>query len=385
MNTERDVGWSTLLRRLPRESLDTLMAELGLPSEETLSRLVLLGSGGPAEQAPWWPEALRMLETASIRAVARRFSTEPRRIRRALARTGQRASGVDLLGQGHPALGPLRAQLGHQPDRQVAKAAGVSVEAVHGERTRLGIEPFRQRKRVRLTADDEAWILGPKKARRERFRPEPERLQVVRRPSLRTNEPERAPTPVPTPMAAVPGPRETLPERGRVPTIPAAVDGLRRREFFRSEDADELQRLLQPVRHRDGRQRIVRQETPRPAPSESPPTVGRRRIVGGSGRGEPESTVAPLRSVSEVLPRPPRPVVRSAATAPAVQAEPMAVPSAPMLTWLVHVPDRDEPLVVHAPDIAGAIVAAARLLPPELVARASVWRADGGEMTEWWL
>lgn len=377
MTTEQDVGWTTLVRRLAREPLEGLAAELGFPLEGALTRLIAEGSGGPAEAAPWWPEALRMLEHTSIRAVARRFSTEPRRIRRALARTGLRASGVDLRGAGHPALAAFRAQLGHQPDRQVARAAGVSVEAVQGERARLGIEPFRQRKRVRLTADDQAWILGPKKMRRERFRPEPERLQVVRRPSLRTNEPERVPTP---PVIGMGTPRG-LPEAGRVPTLPAAVDGLRRREFFRSEDADELQRLLQPVRHRDGRQRIVRQEAARPPAPEPTPAPGRRRLVSGGGRGDSEASV---RSAAEVLP-PRVPRVAQVAAAAAARPEPAPVVSAPTLAWHVHVPDREAPLVVHAPDIAAAIQAASQLLPPDLMARASVWRADGGAMTEWWL
>lgn len=382
MTIERNIGWTTLVRRLAREPLEGLAAELGFPLEAALARLVAEGNGGPAEAAPWWPEALRMLEHTSIRAVARRFSTEPRRIRRALARTGLRASGVDLHGEGHPQLVAFRAQLGHQPDRQVARAAGVSVEAVQGERARLGVEPFRQRKRVRLTADDQAWILGPKKMRRERFRPEPERLQVVRRPSLRTNESERTTTP---PVIGMGTPRG-LPEPGRVPTLPGPVDGLRRREFFRGEDADELQRLLQPVRHRDGRQRIVRQDAPRPTVPEPAPVAGRRRVVVGGGRGDSEASARPMRSASEVLaPRATRLVHAAAATAAAARPEPSPVPSAPMLAWHVHVPDREEPLVVHAPDIAAAIQAASRLLPPDRMARASVWRADGGEMTEWWL
>lgn len=433
MPMEQSIGWAELVRRLRTEPLAQVVAGSPWSEAEAIARLVAEGEGGAADAAPWWPEALRRLAVQSLRAVARQFSTEPRRIRRALARTGVRVAGAPVGEDGPAQLLPFRSRLGQQPDGVIARAARVTPEAVAGERRRLGVPAHVQRRRRAFTEEEVAWIRGPKRGRRERFRPEPERLDVVRRPSARPGEVERVMTPV---RAADPLPTRTpsLP-----PGPPPEVEGLRRREFFRSDDATELQRLLQPsLRPRDGRQRIVRADAPRPEPAPpradprpTEPAPGpRRRVV---TRPEPESRVAvgpprlprgagePLRPVEPAVTRPapragePRRIVRAEparmaapavevlrvpgrveaapavlreATAAAALVAPDPVPTAPapaLLEWHVYLPDVEAPMVVYAADIAGAARAAALKVPAELLAEVSIWRADATQLRPDWL
>lgn len=375
--TMRPPGWDEVLRRMPTERLASVAASIGLEEFELTAYLVVEGAGRPAEGTPWWPEALAMrAEGTSLREIARRFQTDPRRLRRALARQGLRVHGVDLApGTGAEALVAVRERIGNEPDRVVAKAAGVIPQAVKGERRRLGLAAYWQRPRVRLTADDEAWIRGPKKLRRERFRPEPDVLQVVRRPQTRPGEDLR-------PSRTDEGVRR--PEPARVSPSRPHSEGPGR-SFFRDDRWSEIERLTEPTQRRDGNRRLVR--SPDVARPLTPSTVEANR------RPEPESTPAvPAAGLPGLPPvvgtrrlvTPPRPVgspvpreaAPRAVTAVAVAPEVVPVQGPAEVPWRIEVPGWENTVTVFATDIAGAVRKAAEKVPAHLLARSSVWRAD---------
>ncbi len=188
MNLRNQVWWVDILKRLQNERLSLLAKEYNVPIEQLAEALAQIGQQGPAEQAPWWPEARRMLKrNVSIREIARRFCTNPRRLRRALARAGLRVAGEDVGGKGLMRLSPWREQFGRVPDGNIARSAKVAVEAVKGERRRLHIPAFFPEPGYRpgQAMDEEAWALGPLRPRRERLRLNTSGLQVVRRPGGR--------------------------------------------------------------------------------------------------------------------------------------------------------------------------------------------------------
>ena len=261
------------------------------------------GPGQGAENEPWWSHLLTEYAAgATLRALARQFGTSPRRIRRAMARTGVRVHGRQLSNRGVPELVTFLSRLGKEPDAAIARAAGVTPEAVAGERHRLGLAPFRPARKPVLTRDDEAWIRGPVRRRREKVDleadllvvrrtlvPEP-RGSLVRRPGSPAPATSRAPDASARPPAAPsPRPAEVAEPRSfrgpaAVVVLRAGVDGAARvpgreaepfvpavrqanssataRAFFeererRQRELDEL--LNAPRRERDqSRSRIVR-------------------------------------------------------------------------------------------------------------------------------
>lgn len=260
------------------------------------ARMAPNGPGQGAEREPWWGQLLvEYAAGASLRALARQFSTTPRRIRRAMARTGVRAHGRQLSNRGVPELVPFLARVGKEPDAVVARAAGVTPEAVAGERARLGLAPFRPAARAHLTRDDEAWIRGPVRRPREKTRVDADLLVVrrtlapesrpslVRRPAHAASEPtapQRAPQPevdggartfrgaaavvvvrpgVDAPSVHAPRAPETPP--GAPPVRPASTSATARAFFEERERRQrELEELLNaPRRERDqSRSRLVR-------------------------------------------------------------------------------------------------------------------------------
>lgn len=401
MSLRTEPWWSSCLDRIAVEPLEALAAEFGVEVEVLAGALATEGRGRAAQEAPWWPEAVRELAAgASIRAVARRFGTEPRRIRRALARDGRRAAGVDAGADGFVALEAYTERLGQVPDAKVAAEAQVPVEAVQGERRRRGVEPYRQRRtrRPKLTEEDLSWIRGPKRNRREKFKPEAE-VQVVRRP-VRTETPP--PVMIRRSVDTDRGHFEATP-REVYPRAPRREEERRpyERPWIKSEREVEIEQLLSVQRRqREGRQRIVRQDvrpepveperTTRPARRGTDPTwraADEPTPLGVIRRSAPEPVAAPVPRVAA-----PAPVVEApSATAPATVRRRMVDPATPAATvrrraapaaepagvsWNVLVPGAEEPLVVVAIDIAGAIAAAAELVAPDLLARAAVWRAD---------
>lgn len=265
-----------------------------------------------------------------------------------------------------------------------------------GERARRGIPAFRHSPaaKVALSSDEEAWIRGPKKFKRERRRFDTDDLEVVRRPA-RGDSDDIPSGPGAARSTAAPG---VGPPTAKEWTPPSPDDGGRgapRRSPFadeREQRQRELAMLTQPsLRNRDARQRIVRSDASlRPAD----PVAEARRVRGpnrpaapgwresqtsaeeieaAAGLGVPP-VAPPVPSVAPTaLPRPPGPAraVPSAAAAerPALpRGLPPAKPAAPALQrWALHVDGADTGWTVQAADIADAAAEFQREVP-ELIA-----------------
>lgn len=84
----------------------------------------------------WWPEFVKEYGTLSLRELARRFGTNPRRLRRAAQRAG--------LADEPSVLRDNIDLLGGAPDATLAETLGVTVELIKGARLRREIPPFSQ-------------------------------------------------------------------------------------------------------------------------------------------------------------------------------------------------------------------------------------------------
>ncbi len=169
MDPLRDQAWwPDFVRALEETPLATLALRHGQVVDDLETALAGATADGAATAAPWWPEARRRIPAgASLRDTARRFGTNPRRLRRALARDGVRAGGENIPDAGLPALSDHLDALGQVPDMVIAQRAGVAVEAVQGERRRRDIAAFQPRRRVKrapLRLDD-AFPRRPKTTR----------------------------------------------------------------------------------------------------------------------------------------------------------------------------------------------------------------------------
>ncbi len=236
--------WEEIVSRLSSEPLWRLAAELELDEVEVERALADATPEGPATEAPWWPEAVRRVAAgASIRDTARRFGTNARRLRRNLARAGVRAGGEDVREYGVERLAPFLDQLGKAPDAAIARRAHVTIQAVQGERRRLGVD---------------AYVPPPPQKRRDpappsRFERSSERGRAprafAREPAAPTVVRRAAPSPPrPTLVTRAPAPdssgRPALPRLGGLPTLPkkphaeALDDGpeRRRRRRVRPDD-----------------------------------------------------------------------------------------------------------------------------------------------------
>ncbi len=156
--------WPELLERLAECSVAELAAEYSLEPVALDAALAATSGDRPVQQEAWWPEVLRGHEHGSLRQLARRFGTNPRRLRRGLARCAVRVGGTTLTDQGNADLAAFRERLGQEPDRTLAAEAGVTLEAIKGERRRLGVEPYR------MKPDVEEWG-GKPVQKREKPRP----------------------------------------------------------------------------------------------------------------------------------------------------------------------------------------------------------------------
>jgi hypothetical protein len=243
--------WPELVRALVETPLDQLAQEHGHDRIELEQALADAGAGLAATDTPWWPEAVRRIQAgAPLRHTARSFATNPRRLRRGLARCGVRAGGVNLDGDGVEELQPLRERLGQEPDHVLATEAGVTVEAVQGERRRLGIDPFRPRRRKkkpRPVGLDEAFPRRPKTTRTKawlsddippvvRRNSRGVRGQLGRLPSLDRDAPRRSRSDA--------GPKRglsfaTLPTSPRAAEAPALTQPPKRRVRLKRRSADE--------------------------------------------------------------------------------------------------------------------------------------------------
>jgi len=143
--------WPEFIEKLKERELVELAVEYAVTPAELDEALAATTGGCSVQEEAWWPIVLRQHEQGSIRQLARRFGTNPRRLRRGLARCAVRIAGASVTDEGLPALQAFRERLGQEPDGVIASEAGVTVEAVKGERRRLGIEPYR------MKPDAEEW------------------------------------------------------------------------------------------------------------------------------------------------------------------------------------------------------------------------------------
>lgn len=155
-----------------------------------------------AEGEPWWPEFLELRHSVPLRELARRYGTNPRRLRRALQRSGEAEEPAALAA--HVAL------LGTVPDAKLAEALNVTAEAVAGARRRRSVPAYtppprpprveREKKappRPRGPRDPEKLAPWDRPRERDWERGPAEPLSVAREPLM-----ERRPRPMGGPTAA---------------------------------------------------------------------------------------------------------------------------------------------------------------------------------------
>lgn len=284
---------------LRHQTLAEVAARLGVEAADVRDALVAEGRDRGAQDTIWWPEAVRRLENESLRAVARYFLCEPRRIRRALAREGLRVAGVTTVDRRVPQL--QYAPIGAFPDADIARRTRVIPQAVAGERRRRNIPAHQPGKRRRWTPV------------------EPEVVRVARVPeSAVTSKPPRD---VPaSPSAVSPTERVSDPGRERDRRVRLFLRGEHEETAVQTVDFNKNGRRvpLPPPPQREApafdRSLPVRRATPAPAPRR--PESGWRSIV-------------PEGFVSELDVPPPTPQSESPQPVPAPAPAPVAVVKEP--------------------------------------------------------
>jgi hypothetical protein len=359
--------WPELLERLAEHSLSELASEYDVDASELDAALAATTGDRPVQQEAWWPEVVREHERGSLRQLARRFGTNPRRLRRGLARCAVRVGGSVIDDQGVADLEPFRERLGKEPDRTLATEAGVTVEAIKGERRRLGIDPYR------MKPDVEEWggrppskRDKPKQRRRWQDAPEP----VIIRRTGQGKEPGSEPGEAPEPeVVARPAPPRAAPTGARLrglTGLPAPAE-----EGAEDEPSASGERR---------RRRLVRPSAEQEEPG-SPAAPGSLPRLPRLGAPSPVRVIPPPDAVPNTvqpeLPQQPeeppaerkRPVRRKAAPKPAPAPEPAPeLPTPPTaeasegkpsargaFAWQVTVPGRADPLLVLADDHAAAL------------------------------
>jgi len=96
-----------------------------------------------ATDETWWPQFVEEYGTTSLRELARRFGTNPRRLRRAAQRSG--------LTEEPEILRDNANMLGSAPDASVAEKLKITPEQVKGARVRRKIPPFNNQAPVART------------------------------------------------------------------------------------------------------------------------------------------------------------------------------------------------------------------------------------------
>jgi hypothetical protein len=397
--------WPELLERLAEESVVALAEAYQLEVAEIDAALAATTGERPVQQEAWWPEVLRDHEQGSLRQLARRFGTNPRRLRRGLARAAVRVAGSTVQDDGVEVLEDFRDRLGKEPDRSLAAEAGVTVEAIKGERRRLGIDPYR------MKPDVEEWGGRPpgkrdKPRQRRRWQEAPEPV-IIRRAghgggAEATVEPE--------------------PSVERRPRVPSSFRRVTLEAPVQPEEGDAVEQLsaeAAPPRADAKRRRIVRPTTPEEAPA-----LGRVGAFGGlprlgarSDRGSAEPEL-PVPELPEPAPPQPAPVVTAPAPvdreppprrarkkpsktaaspssppsepepararaappaprepeSPPVGTEPTAPPEPGSFAWHVQLPGEPEPMLVLADDMQAALSLAAVHKGVDRLDGAKAWR-----------
>lgn len=255
-----------------------------------------------AESEPWWSEFVEEYKKTPLRELARRFSTNPRRLRRAAQRSG--------LDDEPDAIRENAKRLGTVPDASLADALGVTPELIKGARARRDIPAFdpatpqpapkRGGKRPGGARAVGALRSAGPRPRPERYKPDPSQVEVVVR---RAPVVERA-RPLPRGASldrvlpkAAPPPAETEPEAPRRARRVPREDF---EDFARKRIQDSGRRLAETLRETEG---PPAQAEPAPAEPKRPAARTRRRRIVPSERledhqkakSEPEPAPSPAR------------------------------------------------------------------------------------------
>ncbi len=216
-----------------------------------------------AQDEPWWEEFTQAYGKESLRSLAKRFGTNPRRLRRAAQRCG--------LADEPPELLEAAGRLGTCPDDSLAADIGVTPELVKGARVRRKIAAFNPKTlpKPKVRKPKKAKPQRPARPPRERYsRSEPVVPTVVVKRTRSRLDTERATSRVDE------GAQKLANTLGRIRSEeppPARnteeVDSPRRRRVVSSERAEEMRGLkpasLPTLSEGDGRTR--RRRMPRVA------------------------------------------------------------------------------------------------------------------------
>ncbi|HJN73850.1 MAG TPA: hypothetical protein QGF58_07960 [Myxococcota bacterium] len=116
-----------------------------------------------AQQEAWWADFVSEFGKTPLRELARRFETNPRRLRRAAQRSG--------LSDEPDAIRDNAALLGMTPDASVATKLGVTAEEVKGARARRGIAAYNKAAPPPKTQPPAPKRAAPKRAAPKRAAP----------------------------------------------------------------------------------------------------------------------------------------------------------------------------------------------------------------------
>jgi hypothetical protein len=230
-----------------------------------------------AQQEPWWEDFTQSYGKESLRALAKRFGTNPRRLRRAAQRCGLTNEPPELLAAAE--------RLGTCPDDSLAADIGVTPELIKGARLRRKIEAFNPKTlpKPRVRKPKKAKPPRPERPVRERYnRSEPVVPTVVVKRTRSRIDPERGASRVDE------GAQKLANTLGRIrseeapaPKAPDEGETSRRRRVVSPERNEEMRGLkpssLPPITEGDGR--TTRRRMPR---------VGARKLTPRSDGGDDE-------------------------------------------------------------------------------------------------
>lgn len=290
-----------------------------------------------AEGEPWWADFVVAYGEVSLWELARRFGTNPRRLRRAAQRSGLSDETEAIRG----ALG----RLGHEPDLALATSLGVSEDAISGARRRRAIAPFSSEPEpppapvaAAVPEPLQAPRTPPRPRRNRRFDP-PAAVVVVRKGSRAQLVDPHARAPLATVPKQVQAP-QSLPPRER----PEVSSERTRRRIVKSDDRPEAPEPEAPA------------PRPRRGISAKPPVrivFDRKTATGELPTGAPTAEAPPSQptpaQAAAVIAAAPAPVAAEPAPAPVV-----AVAEAPVVAAPTPAPDpapvaAAEPILVDAP------------------------------------
>jgi hypothetical protein len=291
-----------------------------------------------ARDESWWDEFRRDYGNVPLRELARRYGTNPRRLRRAAQRAG--------LTTEDERIAELENLLGTMPDITLADRANVTPEKIKGARRKRAIDPFNPQLRKKQREETAAAKARATREARPPRRAEPVRERKPMRRSWHVDEPtvvvtKRRVGRAETPRSAF-GEDRLSSRLARVRSEPAEsrtegpVVEKRRRRIVPTGRAEEMRGL------RDDR-RTTRETAPpvaKPAPEPAPaPKMAvrrapRRRPVAAStyvaptpepkSEPEPAAPVSAPEPVVVAAPKPPKPL---AAVPKPIEARPVAKPA----------------------------------------------------------